>query len=281
MSLGDLLDEAFQLYRGNFLVFLGIAGLAYVPFILVIGVLAAILAATSVLSLLSRGFGSLSDSQQAGLMLAGGLSAIAIFVAYIIVFSLMSGALSVAISRRYLRYPITILESYRIAGRRLLALVGTQLLFILLCLLMSITLIGIPFAIFFAVRWILFAPVTVLEGAHGGMTALKRSSALIRGSWWRTVGVLVVVSIIINILSSITSSVISVATLALVSGIAGQIVRQIVSAMVSIVFTPLSAAVVTLLFYDYKIRKEAFDLETLARHHAELPGSEVGTVPTF
>jgi hypothetical protein len=43
------------------------------------------------------------------------------------------------------------------------------------------------------------------------------------------------------------------------------VISQVLNGLVSILMTPMSAIAVTLLYYDFRIRKEGFDLEMLSR----------------
>ena len=65
------------------------------------------------------------------------------------------------------------------------SLIGAMVLATLAILAMSITLVGIPFAIYFGIRWAFIWQAALLEGC-GAKDALSRSSDLVRDNWWRT-----------------------------------------------------------------------------------------------
>ena len=54
-------------------------------------------------------------------------------------------------------------------------------------ILLTITVVGIPFAIHRFIRWSLFAEACMLDDLPAGQS-LRRSSELVRGHWWRTLG---------------------------------------------------------------------------------------------
>jgi hypothetical protein len=53
---------------------------------------------------------------------------------------------------------------------------------------LSITIIGIPIAIWFLVRWQFFGQAVILDGAPSSRTALDRSSEAIKDHWWLALG---------------------------------------------------------------------------------------------
>jgi hypothetical protein len=85
--------------------------------------------------------------------------------------------------------------SYRALYPRLWRVIVGQLLAIVLAALLIFTVIGIPFGIYFYFAWqlvqqeILFRDCSIRE-------ALRGSSALVRGHWWRTVAVIGVLSLL-------------------------------------------------------------------------------------
>ena len=125
-------------------------------------------------------------------------------------------------------------------------MIGAQILAGLAILGMSITIVGIPFAIYFGVRWTFIWQAALLEGA-GPRAALSRSSDVVNGDWWRVVGIIFVVGIIVGAISSVLSFI----------PIIGTIIGTILS-------TPIAIAGATLLYYDLRVRKEGYNLEALA-----------------
>ncbi len=131
---------------------------------------------------------------------------------------------------------------------------------------MAITVIGIPFAIYFGVRWTFIWQVALLQGI-GPRDALSRSSDLVKGNWWRVVGILFVVGIIAGAISWI---------LGLILGLI-PVVGEIIGI---ILITPIAIIGATLLYYDLRVRREGYNLEKMASELgiAKEP-SQTGTGP--
>ena len=113
-------------------------------------------------------------------------------------------------------------------------MVGAVILAGLALLGMSITIIGIPFAIYFGVRWTFIWQAVLVEGT-GSRAALSRSSDLVKENWWRVLGIVLVVSIIAGAISSILSFI----------PIIGAIIGTILT-------TPILITGATLLYYDLR-----------------------------
>jgi hypothetical protein len=123
--------------------------------------------------------------------------------------------------------------------------------------------------IYLAVCWALISPVIMLENV-GGVAASKRSRELISGYWWKTLGLLVVTWLLVAILGYIPRL--------LVGGLAGTgniVLASILGAIVTLLLNPIQTGVTILLFYDLKIRKEAFDLEAMVQQIGSTSSSYV------
>jgi hypothetical protein len=116
--------------------------------------------------------------------------------------------------------------------------------------------------------WVVFSlavPVLLTEDLRG-RKALGRSRALVQGYWWRTFAILLLGTILAGIVSSVIGGVVGAA-----SGV-GEVPTDVTSAVLSVVSgtvsdvisTPFTAAFVTVLYFDLRVRKEAFDLQLLA-----------------
>jgi hypothetical protein len=65
--------------------------------------------------------------------------------------------------------------------------VGGTLGTLVVCVVLAVTVIGIPFAAWLFVRWLFLQEAIILRGL-GLRDALRQSAALVRGAWWRTLG---------------------------------------------------------------------------------------------
>ncbi len=272
MGIGDILDETFSLYRENFSLFLSTVAVVYVPFqiILILFQLTvfntASMSSTRVVST-TNGVTTttpvINSGTAAGLAVGGLLFALIAAIAFI----LLTAALAIVISNRYLGRTTTLGQAYNASFSRLGALVAAALWIgfrLSLLFLASFILIGIPFLIYFGVAWTLATQVIVLEGV-GGLAASGRSRQLIKGYWWKTLGLVIVTGLLVSVISLVITGIVGGIVGAAVSSFAARtIISGLIGLVVGLLLTPIQFTATTLLFYDLKIRKDAFDLEALA-----------------
>ena len=154
-------------------------------------------------------------------------------------------------------------RSLKFAARRLPALVGLAILGGLAVGLATLALV-VP-GIWLFVSYAVAVPALLLERI-GPVAALRRSFRLVKGRWWATFGVLLVGYLLASIVGAIVQSVITLVPSILADGNTaalafGSAVGGTVGAVIT---TPYSAAVVALLYFDLRVRKEGLDLQLLA-----------------
>ena len=106
--------------------------------------------------------------------------------------------------------------------------------------------------LYLAVRWYFVPQAVVIERARGPQ-ALSRSGALVTGSWWRTLGLVLLAEVAVAIPSIVLAWPFAAAAEAAdkaVWGLAGSIVATAVT-------TPFVALYSTLLYYDLLARRTA------------------------
>ena len=166
------------------------------------------------------------------------------------------------IADSYLGEQRTWRESLRFALDRFGSLLWLLILLFVLTVLATLACV-IP-GIYFYVAWSVAVPALVLEDFRG-MKALSRSRKLIEGFWWRALGLL----LITWFLSSIVGGALGAVFVSLFGAIGGttlEYIGQGIGAILSsVIVTPASAAVIAVLYFDLRVRKEGFDLELLAR----------------
>ena len=105
----------------------------------------------------------------------------------------------------------------------------------------------------------------LVEGLRG-RKALGRSFELVKGRWWKTFGTLIVGFILAAIISTLVQGVFLIGIL---FGDDNDAVVLVLSAIAGIVglaiSTPFQAALLTVVYFDLRVRKEGFDLELLAQ----------------
>jgi hypothetical protein len=186
LDLGGIIATTFRVYRDNYLAFVVILAAYYVP-------IAALTAA---------------EQAMPDLLAVLGLF---VFVATLIGSPLMTGAIIHSTGQALAGGRVDAGTSYGEAWRRLRSLLWGTILAVVAVMLLSITIIGIPVAIYFGVRWSMFSCAIILEG-FGGRASLSRSSDLVRGSWWRVFGIGFVMGLIflgVMILAGITLGIVS------------------------------------------------------------------------
>jgi hypothetical protein len=294
MGIGELLDAAFALYRRNLLLLVAITAVVQVPFAVLNLVLFQLLGVGSDLDAagargpfasLNSSSSTLSGPQVAAFKSLSVYFVIVVAVQMFVVLPLSLAAMSRAVSDRYLDRPASLGTSYRAALRRGGALLGAILLLLLLVAGITVAMfvgigiaallgpVGVVPAIGFGIAWMaalpvlavrstLFAQTVVVEGS-GSLGGLRRSWRLTQGFFWRTFALLLVVFL----LQSVVGAVIQVPAALLIGGLSPgtqQLIGQALGAVSTVLVSPLSLIALTLVYYDLRIRKEAFDIEMLA-----------------
>jgi hypothetical protein len=168
---------------------------------------------------------------------------------------LCSAALTQNISAAYLGKELSAGESYQRAAPRLAGLIGTQILAGLIVVL-GFCLLIIP-GIIFSFWFYVLIPVVVLEGV-AGTTALGRSRELMRGNLGKAFMVGFLAGLVAAIIGGILGFVIGMIPWP------HPLLRQFLVNLSQALVLPITTAPLTLLYYDLRIRKEAFDLQMLS-----------------
>ncbi len=121
--------------------------------------------------------------------------------------------------------------------------------------------------LYLGIRWSLYMPAIVLEG-WAGRGAVGRSGTLVRGKWWwswRVILGVVVIQFLITFFSGYTFGLLNELLLSWNPRL--EIISQTITAagltLVHVFIRPLIFIALTLLFYDLKVQKEAYDLEIM------------------
>ena len=263
MSIGQILDRTFILYKNHFVRFLAVVAVVQVPLALV-----SILITTGLHSTLLAG--DAGPDLSAGVLVAGIVGLVVTFLLLIIAQQLANGALIKAISESYLGGDASVGQCYAAVLPRLLTLLLASFAVGILVL------VGLVFCIVPGViLMLLFAvvtPVIVVEDA-GVSSAMSRSKALVSGNMGKVFAVVFVAGLIVWIMNYVSQKVgVFVGVRAVSSPTAAAFVAGLVAMVGQLLAVPISATAVVLLYYDLRIRKEGFDLEMLARSMgSELP----------
>ncbi|MGW0841289.1 glycerophosphoryl diester phosphodiesterase membrane domain-containing protein [Streptomyces sp. NPDC002787] len=225
--------------------------------------------------------------------------------------------LTTVTSRAVLGKSVTITEAWRDARPQLLRLGGLTVLLLLIAgVIMTVGVLpGILLAaggsagggvllavvgglgafvltVWLMIRFSLASPALMLE-KQGVRKSLARSVKLVRGTWWRVLGIQLLAAIIAYVVASIVLIPFSVAGAALDGdGISGflatggtalgwtyLVISGVGSVIGSTLTFPISAGVTVLLYIDQRIRREALDLELGRAAGVQGYGDTAGATP--
>ena len=206
------------------------------------------------------------DGQDAGTFAAGvGV----IIVLSGVMFLLGTGACFRAITEAWLGREPDWRESLGFAVRRSPSLMWTSIAYVI-AMVIAFLLLVIP-AIWGSIAFVLCIPVALVERT-GGFRSLRRSAGLVRGRWWPTLGVLLVGFFLAGIVSTIVQYALSLPVFVVTTSPLAIIIFSTIGAIAGyMVATPFQAALVALVYFDLRVRKEGLDLELVAERMGAQP----------
>ncbi|WP_026360273.1 hypothetical protein [Amycolatopsis nigrescens] len=206
----------------------------------------------------------------------------------------LTGFLTVVIGKAVLGRPVSFGGAFAEAGPRLLPLLGLTLLYTLIVAALPVVggfaavyasgvgvpllLAGLVAAVWLYVRYSLASTALVLERGRISQ-ALSRSQLLVKGSWWRVFGILLlalVINVVISELIALPFGAASGAFTGIFSGTvtvptASDLLLTSLGGLIATTITaPFSAGVTALLYIDQRMRREGMDIE-LARAAGSAP----------
>jgi hypothetical protein len=283
MGIGELIDAAIKLYRAEWKVLMGIVAAVLVPL-------------TFLQAFLTRGFPSpfapeatfvAPQSAQRTIV----VSSIIGVIQLLLVQPFLTAAVARAAANIYVGDPVEMGPISRFAVSRIHSILWIAILtfliiaaiFVVPAVLIALAAVGgaegpgiavvlvLLFVLAFgavvytAVRLAFAAPALVIEGKKGSK-ALGRSWRLAKGNFWRLFGALILAYIMTSLIASVLS--IPGAIVAGILGAQGWAVAALGNSLAAVVTTPFRTLITVLLYFDLRIRKEAFDIEVMAQ---ELP----------
>jgi hypothetical protein len=300
LSIGDLFDAAFRLYRARFWTLIAIAALVFVPSALLQSVLWGRL----------FGRGLLGSPAAFGVFSYYGVSFVSGSLWSLTLGNLLHGALVNASARAYMGQPIAPIAAYRFGLRRYVTLVIASIIPLIVAGVAQVipSMLGIlPYYLFFGAfltgpglglqTWIrelpivlaclaallmievallafssyfLLVPHAAILEENGPIAALRRSWGLVRGSVRRALGMVIATGILSFLVSNVPSTAGS-----LLIRFAGSnttlfsILLTVAGLAGQILLQPLLFAIFTLFYYDQRVRKEGYDIEMMAQNVAQ------------
>lgn len=255
-DLNALINETIAGYQRGFPVLVIVSALAAIP-----GLLQAIIAGPSTARLNSLGqhaasasdVGSLYTSvfTSPGFIIGTGLAGlIAILAAPFLYAAPYAAAVAIVEGQ-----PVTFNSVLAACAARYASLWGLLAIVFLVLVGLTVTCIGIPFAIYIGIRWALALPAFFAED-RGTMAALGTSWEIVRNNWWRTFGLLLLVGIAVGVVSAIVGGIVGVVTLVLPEAVR-LIVQAVVSGAITAFLGPIFTLFATLLYFDLRARRMA------------------------
>lgn len=237
-SAAELIDAAFRMYRQYFSGFLTLSALVYLP--------------AFALNVMVGRMAPQIETMQPGPLLAmfGALILLASW------YAIMEAALSIATSDRYLGREIDPGRAFREALSRSGTLIAAKL-WTWFVMFFALIFFFIPWVYFFARYFAI--PQTILFERLGAFKGIDRSRQLAKGEKWKALRSLGLIWLIFFTVSVGLSLLMQPAP-----GSTPSILSHLVNSVVYIIAYPLVPITATLLYYDVRIRREAFDIEVMS-----------------
>ena len=263
LTLGELLDRAFQLYRSRFALFVGIAAVAYLPLFVL---------DTARLWI----FGEVAHGRAAvALSMAAAAAALVTLVVRLLGMAAANSATIIVVSAAYLDRPINLREAYgHVSGmlvRVFFIMIGSGIGIAIGSLLLIV-----PGIILF-LMWGLAIPVAVLENAGLG-DSLSRSRELTAGHRSRVFVIYLLYFVLIwalefGLLGPIAALVAVKGGHAAFMGVSPvlSVISVALVYLIDCLVTPILSISLSLMYYDERVRKEAFDIQLMMNALGEGP----------
>jgi hypothetical protein len=254
LSIGEVLDAGFSLFRHRFGTLLLAVLVPFVP-LAIVGTLVIASSDENAFDV------NTTETDTSGGAVAGNIAGafiqgIALAIAIAACFKIISAA--------YLGEHTSWRESLSYGASRMVPLIVAYIV-LAVVLGISFILLVIPF-IFLGVKFAMTFPAIVFE-RKGPFAAMGRSWTLTGKNWWRTFGTLLVVVLLTFVLYLAIFAALGAAVGA--TDMDNEVVFAVLSTLLNIAVVaityPLVASIMTVMYYDLRVRHEGFDLQLLAR----------------
>ena len=265
LGVGEVIDGALKIYRARFGTMLKAVAVVVVP-VQVFNVLVVLSLPSPTTTRTTSGFTTTSTSTGNS---ATVIAAILLLQLVVIISGLLATAACLkVVSDAYLGTVTSWRESLRFGLSKLRSIVWVGLL--------NALGVGLGFVfcivpgVWLYVSWEIAVPVLLVEGTKG-TKALTRSRELVKGRWWPTCGALLIAFLI----TAVVSFALTIFTIPLLFSGASYTATQTATALARgvalVLTTPFSAAVVALIYFELRVRKEGFDVALMAQRMGVSP----------
>ncbi len=271
-SIKELFVLSYQLYKENFLKFIGIALFLKGPYLIIAYIISKVVS-LSLIGIIPASPENIDSIEYISNIIIVELLELA-FIPFISPIAV--SAITINVSEKYLKNELGVIESYKRLTKRLLPLLGTILLsgilissgflFTMLLIMGSPQIANIMFLFAPAIAslflvWYTFIPQTVIIEGEGGIGALKRSKYLTEG-YFKKVFVLVVLVIVVILFITWLCSFGFGKMLFFLKDYSAFLGKGLAN-VVSVILEPLRMIIIPLLYFEIRFRKEGFNVDTL------------------
>jgi hypothetical protein len=270
LSTGEILDRTFTLYRRNFLLFLGISAIPHVLVLVLNLVRVSLTFSGSSLSRVTMHPGGAVTTTPPGMpslngIMAGAVIGLLVVVVSLIAYLLSQGGTVFAVSEIYLGRSITIAESFRRVSGELLNLFGVVMLNGLATLAGFICLF-IP-GVYILCRLIVCVPAALVENI-GARDSLERSYELTRDNAGRAFVILLLYFAVSIAAAGLFAWPFAIIMVVVAQKDPSQMIlwlqlTTVGSFLANVLVTPILTIASAILYYDLRVRKEAFDIQLM------------------
>lgn len=293
LRLGELLDRAIRLYRGNFLTFIGIIAVVYVPLMVLQTAASALMSS----SMLNTRFSTPDELfSNYGYWIAIFSSIILALAQFVLVQGIATGALTRAVADNYLGKKTGILDAYRGIGSSWLTLIGALLLLGIILILLAIWflvpcigwLTGLGMIVFMTAAVNPLVPPAVVLEKQAVIDAIRRAWSLARRRFWPLLGYVFILYLFSWIVVNGPAAIVNVLLVQAFQSFGDStmqlvittIIQGLVQLVLALLYYPLQLTAFTLIYFDLRVRTEGFDLAVLTMENSGSTDlSEATTVP--
>jgi hypothetical protein len=246
--VGEILGDAFRLYARHWQNLIVLVAVIVVP----LSILQVLLSDLWIREGLTTEEVRNGVEVSTGTFVGGAFGALVFFAISVLMWTILTGAITRAAAGTFLGRDLDISESYRYGFERF----------------WSIVLVGVLSALAIAAGFLLLIvpgfivltflscgiPALVIEGTRG-REALRRSWNLVRGYGWHVFGTIIVAALINGVFSSLLTAPFG----------DNYAARSIVGAIASVITMPFMALVGVFIYLDMRVRKERYSAADLER----------------
>jgi hypothetical protein len=268
LGIGEIFDVSIKVYRNHFGTLIKLVSLVVVP----VGILSGLI---EVSALPQDEELYAADSEALGTYIAGFVVA---SLLSIVAWTVATAACFKAVADAYLGQRPNWRDSLGFVLRRLHSVLWILVLSIVILIpaFLACFLPGVWLSVCYAV-----AIPALLTERQRGFQSLRRSYGLVRGRWWPTFAVVFLGYLLTSIVGGALGAVVGGLTTfetteVTVTSAFANVAASIVSNVLTI---PFIAAFLIVLYFDLRVRKEAFDLQLLAEQIGVEPPEGIGPPP--